>query len=461
MRFNSLQFAIFLPIVFLLWTVLRGRARQVLLLGASYFFYATWNAPFLLLLWFTTILDYWCGLRIGAAEDPRRRKAWLLASIVANLGVLVYFKYGNFFLENVAFISNVDPTPFYLDVIIPLGISFYTFQSMSYVIDVYRREIEPCRDLLQYSLFVTFFPHLIAGPILRAGQFLPQLHRADPVRQEELLRGIELFLVGLFLKMVVADNLGGVVDRVFEAPTRFNAAAIALASIMFAAQVYCDFNGYSTMARGLGWMFGFQLPKNFDYPLLRWNPLLFRKSWHITMGNWFQDYVFRPLGGSAVGDARFAFNLFIMWFLLGLWHGASWHFVAWGASNGLQLALYLVVLRRKTWSLPAFPGKRFCGWLINFSLWIPGAIFFRAQTMGEAGVLLKRIFTGAGGFGLSWTWYAVMVLLGAIHLASFRYYKENLLERSGWPARVALVSGTALVVATLGATGRTFIYFQF
>jgi alginate O-acetyltransferase complex protein AlgI len=252
-----------------------------------------------------------------------------------------------------------------------------------------------------------------------------------------------------------------VVDRVFETPTRYNAPTIVFAAAMFLTQVYCDFNGYSTMARGLGWMFGFRLPRNFDYPLLRWNPLLYRKSWHITMGNWFQDYVYRPLGGSTVSDARFAFNLFITWLLLGLWHGASWHFVAWGVSNGIQLAVYLVVLRRKTWALPDFTGKRFCGWLINFSFWIPGAIFFRAQSLREAGTLLKRMFTGAGGFGVAWQWYALTALLGGIHLLSFLYYRENLLERSGWPARVALVSGTALLIATFGATGRTFIYFQF
>ena len=290
---------------------------------------------------------------------------------------------------------------------------------------------------------------------------LASLHRDDPVREEEILRGVELFLVGLFLKVVVADNLAIVADRVFEAPARYGAPTIALGAFLFLAQVYSDFNGYSTMARGLGWLFGFRLPRNLDYPLLRWNPLLFRKSWHITMGNWFQDYVYRPLGGNAVGDARFALNLIVTWMLLGLWHGASWHFGIWGLNNGIMLAIYLVTMRRKKWSLPNFAGKRFCGWLINLAFWIPGAIFFRSQSLREAWIMLKRMFTGAGGLGAAWEWYAIIARLAGAHFLSFLYYKEDLLERSGWPARVALVSGMALLIATLGATGRTFIYFQF
>jgi alginate O-acetyltransferase complex protein AlgI len=460
-RFNSLEFGVFLAVVFALAALFKGRRRNVLLLLASYFFYGSWNPPFLLLLWFSTLLDFVCGGRIGKTDRRGVRTAYLMASIVGNLGILFYFKYGNFFLDNIAFISGIDPEPFYLKVVIPLGISFYTFQSMSYTLDVFRRETKPCRSFLDFSLYVTFFPQLIAGPILRASQFLPQLRRTDPVRTDEILRGIELFLVGLFKKVVVADNIALLADRVFAEPTRFSAAAIALGSVAFAIQIYCDFSGYSTMARGLGSLFGFKLPRNFDYPLLRWNPLLIRQSWHMTMGRWFQDYVYRPMSRGRVGDVRFAFNIIFNWMLLGLWHGASWHFVAWGLSNGVQLAAYLVVLRRKRWALPEFPGKRFLGWCIIFSLWIPSAIFFRAGNMAEAWTMLVRLFSGAAGLHVAREWAFGMGLLGAVHFLSFRYYKEDLLQRLGWAGRVAAVSATVLAIALLGATGRPFIYFQF
>ncbi|MDP3936522.1 MAG: MBOAT family O-acyltransferase, partial [Deltaproteobacteria bacterium] len=295
MLFNSLEFGVFIAIVIALTSVLTDRKRNILFLVASYIFYGSWNAPFVLLLWFTTFFDYVLGLQIGSTERVGARRAYLAASLVGNLGILFYFKYGNFFLDNIAFISGVDPEPFYLDVLIPLGISFYTFQSMSYTIDVYRRTTEPCRDFIDFALYVAFFPQLIAGPILRASDFIPQLYRTDPVREEEKIRGVELFLLGLFKKVVIADNFAYLADRVFDNPGAYAGPAIALGAIGFAIQIYCDFSGYSTMARGLASFFGFQFPKNFDYPLLRWNPVLLRGSWHMTMARWFQDYVFVPL----------------------------------------------------------------------------------------------------------------------------------------------------------------------
>jgi alginate O-acetyltransferase complex protein AlgI len=462
MRFNSYEFAFFLPVVLLLWSLTRGRSRHVVLLAASYVFYASWNPPFVVLLWLSTWLDYVCGGRIARTDRPGLRRAYLAASLTGNLGILVYFKYGNFFLDNVAFVSGIDPEPFYLNVVIPLGISFYTFQTMSYTLDVYRGTAEPCDDLLEFALYVTFFPQLIAGPILRASQFLPQLRRTDPLREDEILRGVELFLGGLFKKVVIADNFGLLADRVYADPTSFSAAAIWVGSIAFAIQIYGDFSGYSEMAQGLGHFFGFRLPRNFDYPMLRWNPLLVRQGWHRTMGAWFADYVFRPLGGAAVGNARFALNLIVMWTLIGLWHGASWHFVIWGFNNGVILSTYLVVLRSKQWSLPEFPGKRFCGWLVNFSLWIPSIIFFRAQSMEDVATLFRRLLTLAPGTEVGIGWLAFEVGCGLAHLASFKWnYEGNLLQRVGWPARIVLVSGTVLATAMFAATARTFIYFQF
>jgi alginate O-acetyltransferase complex protein AlgI len=332
---------------------------------------------------------------------------------------------------------------------------------MSYTFDCWRGETPACESFLDFALYVTFFPHLIAGPILRASEFLPQLARRDAVREDEMLRGIELFLLGLFKKVVVADNLALVVDRVFADPSGYAGGAVLLATWAFWAQVYCDFSGYSTMAQGLAALLGFSLPRNFDYPQLRHNPILYRRTWHITMGNWFTDYVYRPLGGSRVGDLRFAFNVFLTWSLIGLWHGASWNFVLWGAYNGVILAVYSVVMRSKRWALPAFPGKLFLGWLVNVALLLLSSVFFRAQSAADAGVMLRKILLWEPGRSIEPLWWGVMLLLVLVHALSFWHYREDLLQRLRWPGRVALVTATVLAVACLGATGRPFIYFQF
>jgi D-alanyl-lipoteichoic acid acyltransferase DltB (MBOAT superfamily) len=460
-RFNSYEFAVFFAVLLALLPFFRGRRRHGLLLAASYVFYGAWNVPFVALLVFTTTLDYVCGGRIAAAATTARKRAWLAFSLLGNLGPLFYFKYGNFFLENVAFVAGVDPEPFYLNVVIPLGISFYTFQSLSYTLDMYRKAYAPCRSFLDFALFVTFFPQLVAGPILRAGEFLPQLSRAAPVTEPEVLRGVELFLLGLFKKVVVADNLALLADAVFASPGDYGGAAVLAGTWAFWAQIYCDFSGYSTMAQGLASMLGFWLPRNFDYPQLRHNPMQYRQTWHITLGNWISDYVYRPLGGSRVGDLRFAFNLVFTWMLLGLWHGAAWNFVLWGSYNGVILAIYAVVMRRKRWALPAFPGKKFCGWLLIVASNLLSSIFFRASSAADAGELIRRIVTWAPGSEVAPEWWAVLALLLGVHALSFWYYREDLLLRLRWPGRIALITGAVVAIALLGAGGRPFIYFQF
>ncbi len=461
MRFNSYEFLLFFAVFLAVAPLFRGRARHGLLLGASYLFYATWNPPFVLLLLFSTVLDFVCGPRIARANSVTRKKLWLAVSLLGNLGVLFYFKYGNFFLENVAFIAGVDAEPFYLDVVIPLGISFYTFQSMSYSLDMYRGKTEPCERFLDFALYVTFFPQLIAGPILRVTEFMPQLRRTEPVTQAEVLRGVELFLLGLFKKVVVADNLAILVDRVFESPGNYSGAAVTLAAWAFWVQIYCDFSGYSTMARGLASILGFKLPRNFDSPQLRHNPILYRRSWHITMGNWFTDYIYKPLGGSRVGDARFAFNIMITWTALGLWHGAAWNFVLWGAFNGVILAVYAVVMRRKKWALPAFRGKLFLGWLINVAMLLFSSMLFRAQSASDAWVMVQKVFQWAPGTAVAGEWFFLLCVLLAIHAFCFWNYREDLFQRLGWPGRVLVASGMVSLIAALGAAGRPFLYFQF
>jgi D-alanyl-lipoteichoic acid acyltransferase DltB (MBOAT superfamily) len=461
-RFNSFEFAVFMVVLLALVPLFpRGRPRHWLLLAASYVFYGSWNWWFLGLLWISTLLDWHCGFGIARADQLWKKRAWLWASLVGNLGILFYFKYGNFFFENVAFVSGIDPEPFYLDVVIPLGISFYTFQTMTYTIDVYRGTQKPCASLLDFALYVTFFPQLVAGPILRAGDFLPQLERTSPVRDDEIVTGTELFCLGLFKKVVVADNMALLADRVFADPDGYSGAAVLLATTAFWIQIYCDFSGYSTMARGLGMWFGYDLPKNFDYPMLRTNPVEYRRAWHMTMGQWFTDYVYKPLGGSRVGDWSLVRNIMITWTLTGLWHGASWHFVIWGAYNGVTLTVYSLVMRHKSWSIPDFPGKMFVAWLIQVALLLPSAALFRVADMGSFLSVLERIFTWAPGRSVAPEWAVAIAALAALHWLFFFKYEEGVLTRLRWPLRIGVVGIAAAAIACLAATGRPFIYFQF
>ncbi|HTO08885.1 MAG TPA: MBOAT family O-acyltransferase [Myxococcota bacterium] len=462
MRFNSFEFALFFAVlVGLLPFFPRGKPRTGLLLVASYIFYGSWNWGFLLLLWLTTLLDFGFGLAISATEVQWKRRAYLWTSIFANLGFLFYFKYGNFFLDNVAFVSGIDPEPYYLKIVIPLGISFYTFHTMTYTIDVYRRRVETCRSLLDFALYVAFFPQLLAGPILRAGHFIPQLARTEPVRDDELLSGLELFCLGLFKKVVVADNMATLADRVFSDPTHFGAAAILLGTIAFWIQIYCDFSGYSTMARGLGRWLGFEIPQNFDYPLLQTNPQTYRHAWHMTLGQWFTDYVYKPLGGSRAGDLRMLRNIMITWTLTGLWHGASWHFVLWGLYNGVTLCVYSLWKKHAPWHLPEYPGKKLVSWLAQVALLLPSVALFRTGDMHGFGQLALRVLSWESGRSVALEWPLAIALLAGVHVLCYFHYKEDLLQRLRWPARIGLVSSAAALTALLAATGRPFIYFQF
>jgi D-alanyl-lipoteichoic acid acyltransferase DltB (MBOAT superfamily) len=462
MLFNSFEFVVFMLVLLALLPFFpRGNPRNGLLLVASYVFYGSWNWGFLILIWITTLLDYFCGAAMTTTDVPWKRRAYLWTSLVGNLGFLFYFKYGNFFLDNVAFVSGVDASPFYLDVVIPLGISFYTFHTMTYTIDLYRGQVERCRSLLDFALYVAFFPQLLAGPILRSGHFLPQLKRTEPVRDEEIVTGTELFALGLFKKVVIADNLAVVADKVFAAPDQFSGAAILIATIAFWIQIYCDFSGYSTMARGLGMWLGFDIPKNFDYPMLRTNPVEYRRAWHMTMGQWFTDYVYKPLGGSRVGDAKLLRNIMITWTLTGLWHGADWHFVLWGFYNGVTLAIYSLVLRHKSWSVPDFPGKYLCAWLIQVALLLPSTALFRVPDVASFLDVLGRVFTWAPGRGVAVEWAFAIAALTAAHWLFFWKYEEGVLARVRWPLRIGLIGTAAAAIACLAATGRPFIYFQF
>jgi len=327
MLFHTLAFAIFLGITIVLVAIVRNATgRKVILLAASYTFYGWWSVPLLAPLLFTTLLDYFIAQAIEAEQRDARRRALLIVSLTANLALLGFFKYYDF-------VANAVGAPI-AGVLLPIGISFYTFHTMSYTIDVYRREIPACKSPLDFALFIAFFPVLVAGPILRAKQFLPQLQRRVELQFSPSI--LFLFLRGLAKKVLVADNLATLVDTVFAKPHLWPSAVIWIATIAFAIQIYCDFSGYSDMARALARLFGFDIPLNFDHPYAAKNPREFWRRWHISLSTWLRDYLYIPLGGNRHLRVR---NLMITMILGGLWHGASWNFVLWGAMHGVLLTL--------------------------------------------------------------------------------------------------------------------------
>lgn len=461
MLFNSVPFVVLLAVTFAAWSYARGRSRRTILLLASYLFYASWNPLYLPLLLFSTGIDYWVALRLERAEKPRHRRLLLWLSLLGNLGVLIYFKYWSFLLQNLGLGTALPTTQtFHVYGHVPPGLSFYTFQTLSYSIDVYRRRTDACRSFSDFALYVAFFPQLMAGPILRSHEFLPQLALDRTPGPEEVMQAVELFMLGLFKKVVIADNVGLVVDHVFQAPSRWSGPALGLAGLLFYVQLYCDFSGYSTMARGLGRLFGFDLPRNFKAPLLATDPLAFRRSWHVTMSDWFRDYVFHPLGGTRRGPWRVAFNLILVWALFGLWHGAAWTFALWGLYHGVIQAINRERLRRGLLFADDVL-HRVAGWALTLLLFVPGALAFRSQTAGEGLQIAARFFALAPGDPAPLLWWVVVLVLGGLHLAAHRYYHEHLLEAIPYPARVAVL---ALVTSgvLLGATAqRPFVYFQF
>jgi len=482
MRFDSVEFWVFFAVVLVLHRVLPFR-RWFLVL-ASYAFYASWNPPFLVLLLYSSVLDYAVGLRLGALPLPdaspdgqhaplpakelaslvRKRRALLAVSCVGNLGLLAYFKYVNFFLDNLVAMHALPAdiaAGLRVDVALPLGISFYTFQTLSYAIDVYRGNTKPVRSIGDFLLFVAFFPQLIAGPILRAVDFVPQIWRARFPDQRKVLEGVELCLVGLFQKVVIADSFANVVDRVFAEPEHFSGSALLVASFCFNCQIFCDFSGYSLMACGLAKLLDYELPKNFDYPLLATNPIEYRRGWHITMGTWFRDYFYQPLGGDRRGEWITARNSMLTWMAFGLWHGASWTFVLWGALNGALLVVYRFLKHRgllfKKGAFSTVFGLASMALFLSLS-----TIAFRADSVDSAFAMYRRIATWDDGpLSISPLWLVALGVLYGVHWLNRRFHTEGALARVGWPGRVAFI--TLMVCAlTLGAgSGKPFYYFQF
>jgi alginate O-acetyltransferase complex protein AlgI len=461
MLFSSAEFLFFFLLVFALHRILPW--RRALLLVASYAFYSSWNPPFVLLLAYTTLIDYALGKSIAAETRPGRRRALLGLSLFGNLGVLACFKYVNFLLDTLVQAGAVAAetvVPFRVHAQIPLGISFYTFQSLSYTIDVYRGRIPACRSAVDFFLYVAFFPHLVAGPILRAEELLPQIADNRPAEAEGLLLGVELCLVGLFQKVVVADNLALLVDEVFARPHDYGGPALLVGALAFVGQIYCDFAGYSTMARGLASLLGYSLPENFHYPILAGDPITYRRRWHITMGRWFSDYVYKPLGGDRHGEARTAFNTLVTWTAFGFWHGAQWTFLLWGLYQGALIAGYRL-LRARGW-LPR-PGlaTSAVGYAVMPLVLCLSSVYFRSADVGTANAMLGRIFAWAPGASVAGAWLVLMFGLYIAHWAAYLTYREGVLVRTAWPGRLAWVGAAMAVLFLFAGAGEPFYYFQF
>lgn len=477
MLFNSLDFAIFLPLVFIAYWFVAGKnlkLQNLLIVVASYMFYGWWDWRFLSLIVFSTAIDYLVGRRLGVEQNQVKRKVLLWISIIVNLGFLAFFKYYNFFLDNfiAAFtVLGQDINPRGLDIILPVGISFYTFQTLSYSIDVYKKKLEPTRDFVAFSAFVCFFPQLVAGPIERATNLLPQFFKKRHFNSSQAIDGMYLFIYGLFKKVVIADSCAVFVNEIFANHAQMNSLTLLLGAVYFAFQIYGDFSGYSDMAIGLSRMFGFELMRNFHFPYFSRDIAEFWRRWHISLTTWFRDYLYFPLGGSQLGKWITVRNTMIIFIVSGFWHGANWTYIAWGGINALLfIPLLITGSNRKNIEMVAhgsrWPGfKEFVAMLSTFALVTLGWIFFRSATVNDAVVYIVQLFSFnmQGGIEkLVGRYVTEMLPLLAIFLAWEWHARKSEHPFFGKYINAKLVTMivTMLVFGSF-SNPKDFIYFQF
>jgi D-alanyl-lipoteichoic acid acyltransferase DltB (MBOAT superfamily) len=469
MLFNSLTFLVFFIVVFALHRAVRGwPAKKLVLLIASYLFYAAWNPPYVLILLFSTTLDWWLARRIDRSIDDRRRRALLVVSLVANLGLLGFFKYGDFLLINareaLAWIG-VAYVPPQWSVVLPIGISFYTFASLSYTIDVYRRQIHAETSFLDYALFVSFFPHLVAGPIVRAHILLPQIEAPRFATRAQVGWGLALLVLGLTCKVIFADNVfAPVVDAVYKYPAAYGIADTWAAVLSFSGQIYYDFGGYSLCAIGLALCFGFSFPDNFRYPYAARGFADFWRRWHITLSSWLRDYLYIPLGGNRHGPMRTYRNLILTMLLGGLWHGASWMFVLWGGLHGVYLAIERGVRGSSgdRGDLRAMPLLTLLTFLVVTLTWIP----FRAGDTEVARLIFGGLWRSPAVIELNRLPMYASLLAIAATFAWHCWMRDRSLEavaaKLGNVGRVLVLSACLIALYLYsGGDERAFIYFQF
>jgi alginate O-acetyltransferase complex protein AlgI len=477
MLFNSLHFLLFFPIVTVVFFLLPHKYRWLWLLGASCFFYMFFKPIYILILFFTIIIDYFAGIWIENAVGPKR-KQYLLYSLIANIGVLAVFKYYNFLNGNIDGLASLmgldNPIP-YLEILLPVGLSFHTFQAMSYTIEVYRGNQKAEKHFGIYSLYVMFYPQLVAGPIERPQNIIHQFYEEKKFEYERVVSGLRLMLWGMFKKVVIADQLARVVNLAYDTPNDQNGITWIVVSIFFSIQIYCDFSGYSDIAIGSARVMGYDLMRNFNIPYISTNIKDFWQRWHISLSSWFRDYLYIPLGGSRNGNYKLLRNIFITFVISGLWHGANWTFVVWGSLNGIAIILFTLYSKRVKFTFPKWISIPFTFGLVTI-FWI----FFRADSIQEAIHIINSIFTntlptikhylngqpiflGFGEFNL--------FFIGTLFLAIFLLYITDFLQSIDtlisyfknhswlrWTTYFILVYG----ILFFGFFGETaFIYFQF
>lgn len=477
MLFNSIDFILFFPIAFAaIWIFKSWKAQNVVIVLASYVFYGWWDWRFLSLIFFSTVIDFVVGKQLQKTESTKSRKRLLLVSIITNIGLLGFFKYYNFFLDN--FVSAFT---FFgrelevgaLSIILPVGISFYTFQTMSYTIDIYRKKINATESFLSFMAFVSFFPQLVAGPIERASRLLPQFTKRRQFDYIQATDGMRQILWGLFKKVVIADNCAVYVDAIFNDPSQHSSLTLGFAAVLFTIQIYCDFSGYSDMAIGLARLLGFNLMQNFAFPFFSRDIAEFWRRWHISLSTWFRDYVYIPLGGSHGGIYKKVSNVLIVFVVSGFWHGANWTFIVWGLLNALYF-LPLILLGNNRLHLDTVGHgkmlptlKDLVRMLFTFSLTVFAFVFFRAADIGHAFDFILGIFASRQGEIHLFKDLVVIIGLGSFMLIiewfgrEGKHALENLVRFSRF-ARWGFYILLLFIIGMFMPAGETpFIYFQF
>ena len=483
MLFNSAEFALFLPLVIAAYFLFPARLRWILLLFASYYFYACWRVEYLTLIIGSTFVDYWVGLRMGACATRRERRPYLVLSLLVNLGLLGVFKYADFFGQSVQAVFdrvNIFYDVPVFDLLLPVGISFYTFQTLSYSIDVYRGERGAEKHLGIFALYVAFFPQLVAGPIERSTQLLPQLRKHHVFDHDRFTSGLMQMLWGFFKKIVIADRASAIVQIVYGSPAEYSGAAVLVATYLFAIQIFCDFSGYSDIAIGSARIFGIDLMENFRSPYFSKSISEFWRRWHISLSTWFRDYLYIPLGGSRRSHAMTIRNVLIVFTVSGLWHGANWTFVVWGALHGIYMAAGNLTksARDMLWGRFAGPifGKssekvrKFIAWLVTLHLVMVGWVFFRADNISDAISLLASLNHGwqlssalslEQPFTLLVLGFAIMAM-ELVHLTERRKPMVEYLRTQPRVVRWGYVYALILAIIVFGNfSSEQFIYFQF
>ncbi len=467
MIFSSIEYFIFFAVVLLLMLVVKSNSlKRAILLGSSYYFYAYWDYRFVFLMLGLTCINYYAGLKIEDSKNKKEQNKWLAASIIFDLGILGFFKYFNFFIDSANVIFNpLNIQIPLLNIILPIGISFITFEVMSYTIDIYRGVNKSAKSFWDFALLVAFFPHLIAGPILKPKQFLPEIRQDILIKWENVSFGLQIFLLGLVRKLLIADRLALFVDPVFQHPLDYSAITLWLATIAYAMQIYCDFCGYTDMAIGSAKCLGFDIPKNFDIPYISQSVTEFWRRWHISLSSWLREYLYIPLGGNRKGKQRQYVNLLITMLLGGLWHGASWNFVVWGGLHGTALVVHKIYTEniQKKYIIESI-GYKIFAWLITFTFICITWVFFRTTHFSASLNILEKMFYLSNPVGMNWYATSLFICLPVLIITDFWGNKLS----QGIKLKLTTFKGMFLIffvvfglILLAPQNSSPFIYFQF